>query len=66
MRAPPPKVEREKSNAGKLVDWFSSNGYVSLAPTAPILVEDGFDTLEALSHLTEEDALALLGAMGVQ
>ncbi|KAH8092981.1 hypothetical protein JL720_5152 [Aureococcus anophagefferens] len=56
---PKKEAPREKNAAGKLVDYFAAHGYASLAPCAPALVEDGFDTLEALSTLTEEDALAL-------
>ena len=47
----------ELAYAKTIADWFRAEGYPSLARCAPALVRDGYDTVESLHHL-EDDEIA--------
>ena len=51
--------ELEYANA--IAEWFRAEGYPSLARCAPALVRDGYDTVESLHHLEEDEIAELDG-----
>ena len=51
----------ELAYANKIAEWFRAEGYPSLARCAPALVRDGYDTVEALHHLEEDEIAELEG-----
>ena len=51
----------ELAYANKIAEWFRAEGYPSLARCAPALVRDGYDTVDSLHHLEEDEIAELEG-----
>ena len=55
------KADEETKPRSELADWFVANGFSNLVRCVPALEAEGYDGVDGLSLLTEEDAASLTG-----